>query len=606
MPVETSVLLPLATLEGTTTVMDEQPLPTNESVLLTSNTDRTKVESTDLLTTTNTTLATTGIPTESLLTTNNTGDIPKLESIHPNSTGCNITAPTTALESKPNETATNTKSNKPKRRGPKPKIKLPMEPRLIQNIPKRKEYTNHTYHDFSMIPMDPNYVKPTKMDDMSFVEKIHDILSKPEYISYICWKPSGRTFGIIIPSMFEKIVCPIYFQHKRYSSFLRQLNNHGFKHLTNEHGPNRNCYYHECFLRNMEYLCQYMPEPKDARRSIPDPGNEPDFDAISSLYPVPPPPLAPPQPTIPPEHSMIPTTLQTQLSDTVAPAGQPLHHPSTTTTTGAKKMTMDRTAALAELSKLQEELTSESAATDSSSTIIAPVLIGDKRRFEETNDTILSNSKKLKLGAMPQAFPNSSHKNHRVSQSKREAILAAVRKQKEKEKQQEEQLQQQPQPQPQVHQTATFSAYPSQHQQQQRLASHLQPQHQFQRDAVSDYNANPTSTYNTAKQSLYAPQQPSHQNPFQQERQFSSQLMGQHQPQHLQHSHNYLQSDLSTFQQLQQTPQQQVLELRNQLFPQPELPQTPQYSLPIVGTGARGMNRNRNTINGNNDNTHYM
>jgi HSF-type DNA-binding len=138
-------------------------------------------------------------------------------------------------------------TSKPKRRGPKPKIKLPVEPRLIQSIPKRKEYANHTYSDYSIVPMDPGYVIPTNISAMKFVEKIHDILSKVEYVPWISWMSHGRAFGIIVPAMFEKVVCEKYFGHKRYSSFLRQINNHGFKHLTRD-GPDRNCYYHEVTL----------------------------------------------------------------------------------------------------------------------------------------------------------------------------------------------------------------------------------------------------------------------------------------------------------------------------------------------------------------------
>jgi hypothetical protein len=41
----------------------------------------------------------------------------------------------------------------------------------------------------------------------------------------------------------------------------------------------------------MQYLLKYMPEPKDSRRQIADPTNEPDFESISRLYPVPPPVL---------------------------------------------------------------------------------------------------------------------------------------------------------------------------------------------------------------------------------------------------------------------------------------------------------------------------
>jgi hypothetical protein len=135
-------------------------------------------------------------------------------------------------------------SKKTKRRGPKPKIKLPVEPRVLQTIPKRKEYVNHTYSDFSMVPPMPNYTPPTSIEEMSFSEKVFDILSQPHlYGKYICWRPHGRAFSVTVPTMFEKHVCATYFGHKRYSSFLRQVNNHGFKHLTA--GNDRNCYYHE-------------------------------------------------------------------------------------------------------------------------------------------------------------------------------------------------------------------------------------------------------------------------------------------------------------------------------------------------------------------------
>ena len=132
---------------------------------------------------------------------------------------------------------------KPRRRGPKPKIKLPVEPRVIQTIPKRKEFINHSYSDFSIVPKELDHEAPVKIEDMSFAEKVHDILTKEEYSNYISWRPHGRAFCITVPNMFEKHVCEKYFGHKRYSSFLRQVNNHGFKHLTK--GDDRNCYYHE-------------------------------------------------------------------------------------------------------------------------------------------------------------------------------------------------------------------------------------------------------------------------------------------------------------------------------------------------------------------------
>jgi hypothetical protein len=132
---------------------------------------------------------------------------------------------------------------KQRRRTAKPKIQFPTEPTVVQNVLKRKDVVNHSYKDFSNVPAEPSYEKPTSIEEMSFSEKVHDILSKEEYSKYICWAPHGRAFRIVVPKMLESHVCPKYFGHKRYSSFLRQLNNHGFKHITR--GVDRNCYYHE-------------------------------------------------------------------------------------------------------------------------------------------------------------------------------------------------------------------------------------------------------------------------------------------------------------------------------------------------------------------------
>lgn len=118
----------------------------------------------------------------------------------------------------------------------------------IQTIPKKGNYVNHSYSDFSAVPNNLDYQIPEDLDAMSFSEKLHLVLSTTEYQKCISWLPHGRAFRVSIPAVFEKTVCPKFFGHKRFSSFLRQLNNHGFKHLTN--GSSRNGYYHEvrCFL----------------------------------------------------------------------------------------------------------------------------------------------------------------------------------------------------------------------------------------------------------------------------------------------------------------------------------------------------------------------
>jgi hypothetical protein len=158
-----------------------------------------------------------------------------------------------------------------------------------------------------------NYEVPEKISDMTFPQKVHHMLCQEEYKKWIGWLPHGRAFRILVPKLLEKSqLLQKYFGHGRYSSFLRQLSNHGFKHISS--GPDRNTYYHEvrkqsivtsCFnwcrcsshpysclfpqfiLCGLPHLTKYMPEPKDSRRLIPDPDNEPNFYAISSEYPLP-------------------------------------------------------------------------------------------------------------------------------------------------------------------------------------------------------------------------------------------------------------------------------------------------------------------------------
>lgn len=122
--------------------------------------------------------------------------------------------------------------------------------RLVQIVNnKPREYANHTYHDLSDVPPDPDDSitcesdLPKDIEKMTFNQKVYHILMQPEYQRCMVWLPHGRAFRVDIPVAFERDVCPKYFGHKRYSSFLRQLNNHGYRHITQ--GPDRNAFYHE-------------------------------------------------------------------------------------------------------------------------------------------------------------------------------------------------------------------------------------------------------------------------------------------------------------------------------------------------------------------------
>eukprot|EP00977_Amphora_coffeiformis_P008341 scaffold1889_cov198-Amphora_coffeaeformis.AAC.3 len=114
-----------------------------------------------------------------------------------------------------------------------------LRPIIVQTVKPKAATTNHSYRDFSKVPPPPGYNPPKSIQEMTFSQRVHDMLSQPRYESTITWMPHGRAFRVVVPKSFESELCPRYFQHNRYSSFLRDLNKHGFKHLTK--GDDRNC-----------------------------------------------------------------------------------------------------------------------------------------------------------------------------------------------------------------------------------------------------------------------------------------------------------------------------------------------------------------------------
>ena len=139
-------------------------------------------------------------------------------------------------------------------------------------------------------------------------------------------QPHGRAFKVLVPKTFEREICPVYFGHSRYSTFLRDLNRYSFKHLTKGDDRNSKCfcgvhhvynkcrvsddacsdikaYYHEFMLRGRFHLCDFMPRSKDARRLDADPDNEPNFYNVSEIFPLDDPAIVSASPAIPPPFS---------------------------------------------------------------------------------------------------------------------------------------------------------------------------------------------------------------------------------------------------------------------------------------------------------------
>jgi HSF-type DNA-binding len=101
-----------------------------------------------------------------------------------------------------------------------------------------------SYRDFSCVPPEEGYKECGSIEEMTFAQKVHHMLSQPQYNYMIAWVPAhGRAWRVLRPSDFERNVMPNYFGHSRYSNFLSMIRQNGFKCLTL--GPDKGCLYHE-------------------------------------------------------------------------------------------------------------------------------------------------------------------------------------------------------------------------------------------------------------------------------------------------------------------------------------------------------------------------
>jgi len=119
----------------------------------------------------------------------------------------------------------------------------------------------------------------------NFPAKMYAILSDPELVDVIAWMPHGRSWQVLKPRQFEIRVIPKFFEHSKFSSFIRQANGWGFRRITQ--GPDRNSYYHELFLRGLPYLCKKMKRPGVAEKVSIVSKHEPNFYKISEIHPLP-------------------------------------------------------------------------------------------------------------------------------------------------------------------------------------------------------------------------------------------------------------------------------------------------------------------------------
>jgi HSF-type DNA-binding len=152
--------------------------------------------------------------------------------------------------------------------------------------PEAIQYPFFHYRDFSKVT-DPDPLIPLTAPGRvpNFPAKMHAILSRPDLVDVICWMPHGRSWKVHKPREFEVSVLPIYFEHSKFSSFIRQANGWGFRRINS--GRDRNSYYHPQFLRGLPHLCKDMKRPGVSQKAPVDPDHEPDLYRISEMCPVP-------------------------------------------------------------------------------------------------------------------------------------------------------------------------------------------------------------------------------------------------------------------------------------------------------------------------------
>ncbi|GKY91099.1 hypothetical protein MPSEU_000082700 [Mayamaea pseudoterrestris] len=99
--------------------------------------------------------------------------------------------------------------------------------------------------------------KHKKRKAQTFPEKFMDALMRHDANeNIVAWLPDGKSFVIVDPKLFVKIVLGPVFKHTKYASFVRKLHRWGFQRMTS--GSGTECFYHPLFQRNRKDLASRL------------------------------------------------------------------------------------------------------------------------------------------------------------------------------------------------------------------------------------------------------------------------------------------------------------------------------------------------------------
>lgn len=97
-------------------------------------------------------------------------------------------------------------------------------------VPTRKRAP--TYRDLSHVRPPHGFKPVARIEEMTFAQRVHHMLSQQEFNGLVTWMPHGRAFKVLVIPLFEIHVCEKYFGHRSYGKFREDLNKNGFKYIS--------------------------------------------------------------------------------------------------------------------------------------------------------------------------------------------------------------------------------------------------------------------------------------------------------------------------------------------------------------------------------------